>query len=66
MHKQATASPASIPPLLQVTIPLAVVDGLPVGLSLIGPAGSDEQLLDVAVGLTAAVQDTTALCARTV
>jgi Asp-tRNA(Asn)/Glu-tRNA(Gln) amidotransferase A subunit family amidase len=43
--------------LLQVTIPLAAVDGLPVGFSLIGPAGSDEQLLDVAVQLTAAVQD---------
>ncbi|KAF6252554.1 amidase signature domain-containing protein [Scenedesmus sp. NREL 46B-D3] len=57
---------AGLSGLPQVTIPLAVVDGLPVGLSLIGPAGSDEQLLDVAVGLTAAVQDTTALCARTV
>jgi Asp-tRNA(Asn)/Glu-tRNA(Gln) amidotransferase A subunit family amidase len=41
-----------------VTIPLAAVDGLPVGFSLIGPAGSDEQLLDVAVQLVAAVQDT--------
>lgn len=43
--------------LLQVTLPLAAVDGMPVGLSLIGPAGSDEQLLEVAVQLAAAVED---------
>ena len=29
-------------------MPLARVDGLPVGLSLIGPPGSDESLLDLA------------------
>ncbi len=29
----------------QVNLPLAEVDGLPVGLSLIGPKGSDEMLL---------------------
>ena len=32
----------------QVSMPLARVDGLPVGLSLIGPPGSDESLLDLA------------------
>jgi amidase len=45
--------------LLQVTLPLAKVDGLPVGLSFIGPAGSDAVLLDVAVQLAAAVQEAT-------
>jgi amidase len=37
--------------LPQVTLPVAKVDGLPVGLSLIGPRNSDEQLLDLAVKL---------------
>ncbi|WIA21527.1 hypothetical protein OEZ85_000727 [Tetradesmus obliquus] len=48
---------AGLAGLPQVTLPLAAVDGMPVGLSLIGPAGSDEQLLEVAVQLAAAVQD---------
>ncbi len=34
--------------LPQVSMPLARVDGLPVGLSLIGPPGSDERLLEAA------------------
>lgn len=34
-----------------LSLPLATVDGLPVGLSLLGPAGSDEALLDLAVRL---------------
>ena len=29
----------------QLTLPLAEVDGLPVGLSLLGPRGSDELLI---------------------
>jgi hypothetical protein len=40
-------------PCLQVSIPIARVDGAPVGLSFIGPPGSDEQLLQVAVKLDA-------------
>lgn len=32
---------------LQVSVPIARVDGLPVGLGLIGPPGSDEALLEL-------------------
>ncbi len=39
----------------QVSLPLAQVDGLPVGLSLIGPAGADERLLELAERLAAAL-----------
>ena len=35
----------------QVTLPAGLVDGCPVGLSLIGGAGADEMLLDLAVAL---------------
>ena len=38
-------------PVLQVSIPAARVGGLPVGLGLIGPAGSDEALLQIACRL---------------
>jgi amidase len=38
--------------LPQVTLPLAELDGCPLGLSLVGPRGSDVQLLDLAVSLT--------------
>lgn len=41
--------------LLQVSIPIARVDGAPVGLSLIGPPGSDEELLAAAVRLAGVV-----------
>jgi amidase len=37
--------------LPQLTLPLADIDGLPVGLSLIGPPGSDEALLTLAASL---------------
>ncbi len=37
--------------LPQITIPLAEVYGAPLGVSLIGPAGSDRRLIDVAVEL---------------
>lgn len=46
---------AGIAGLPQLSMPLAAVDGLPVGLSLIGPAGSDEELLALAVQLDQAV-----------
>eukprot|EP00879_Flechtneria_rotunda_P028224 GHRR01030314.1.p1 GENE.GHRR01030314.1~~GHRR01030314.1.p1 ORF type:complete len:115 (+),score=42.93 GHRR01030314.1:207-551(+) len=42
---------AGLAGLPQVQLPIAKDDGLPVGLSFIGPAGSDEQLLDIAVKL---------------
>lgn len=37
--------------LPQVTMPLAGLDGCPLGLSLIGPRGSDRALLDLAVAV---------------
>lgn len=33
--------------LLQVTLPVVQIDGCPVGVSLVGPKGSDEQLLEL-------------------
>jgi amidase len=42
---------AGIAGLPQVSIPAGTVDGCPVGLSLIGWAGGDEALLDLAVTL---------------
>ena len=36
---------AGLAGLPQITLPIAKVDGLPIGLSLIGPRGSDEDLL---------------------
>ncbi|MCC7046323.1 MAG: amidase [Alphaproteobacteria bacterium] len=39
---------AGLAGLPQVTLPLGRVDGAPVGLSLIGPAGADAMLLDLA------------------
>jgi amidase len=37
--------------LPQISIPAAVVDGCPAGLSFIGWAGGDETLIDLAVAL---------------
>jgi amidase len=34
--------------LAQINLPLAEIDGLPLGLSLVGPRGSDMQLLGLA------------------
>ncbi len=34
--------------LAQISLPLAEIDGLPLGLSLVGPRGSDMQLLALA------------------
>jgi amidase len=39
--------------LPQVTMPLAKLDGCPLGLSLIGPRGSDRALVELAVRLAA-------------
>lgn len=43
--------------LPQVNIPIGKVDGLPVGLGLIGRPGSDEALLDITTKLTATLLD---------
>jgi amidase len=45
---------AGLARLPQVTLPVASVDGYPVGLSLLGPAGSDLDLLDLAEALVGA------------
>lgn len=45
MHLLCIASLGGLP---QVSLPLAELDGLPLGLSLVGPRGSDVQLLKVA------------------
>jgi amidase len=42
---------AGVAGLPQVTLPLAQVEDCPVGLSLIGPPGSDEQLINLALHL---------------
>jgi amidase len=42
---------AGLAGLPQVTIPAGLVEGCPVGLSLVGWAGGDEALLDLAVAL---------------
>ena len=44
---------AGLAGLPQVTVPAGRVEGCPVGLSLIGPAGSDRRLLTLAVRLAA-------------
>jgi amidase len=46
----AAAALAGLP---QISLPLARVDGVPIGLGLIGRAGDDEMLLDIAVRLAA-------------
>ncbi|KIY92167.1 amidase [Monoraphidium neglectum] len=46
---------AGLSGLPQVSIPLARVDGLPVGLSLLGPPGADEALMLLAERLAGAV-----------
>lgn len=39
----------------QVTIPLTTQDGCPIGLSIIGPRGSDESLLEIAIQIESIV-----------
>ena len=48
----ALTSIAGLGGLPQVTIPIGTLDGCPIGLSLIGWAGADETLLDLAVALS--------------
>ena len=48
----ALTSIAGVSGLPQVSIPAAVVEGCPVGLSFIGWPGGDEALLDLAVALS--------------
>jgi amidase len=43
---------AGLAGLPQVSIPIGIVDGCPVGLSFIGWAGGDEALLDLAIALS--------------
>jgi len=47
----ALTSIAGIGGLPQITIPIGTLDGCPIGLSLIGWAGADETLLDIAIAL---------------
>jgi amidase len=47
----ALTSIAGIGGLPQITIPIGTLDGCPIGLSLIGWAGADQMLLDLAVAL---------------
>jgi len=47
----AIAGHAGLP---QVTLPIGMLDGLPLGLSVIGPRGSDEALLALAAGVESA------------
>jgi len=47
----ALTCPAGLAGLPQVTLPVARLSGLPLGLGLVGPAGSDRLLLEVAAAL---------------
>jgi amidase len=51
--------PAGLAGLPQISIPAGVVDGGPVGLSLVGPPGSDGLLLAMAVSLETAATPAT-------
>ncbi len=50
MHLLCIAGLGGLP---QISLPLAAVDGLPLGLSIVGPRGADMQLLALARKLTA-------------
>jgi amidase len=43
-----TTTPAAVAGYPMVTLPAGVVDGLPVGVTFVGPAGADERLLALA------------------
>lgn len=47
----ALTAPAGLAGLPQIALPVATVDGVPLGLGLIGPRGGDRMLLDFAVAL---------------
>jgi aspartyl-tRNA(Asn)/glutamyl-tRNA(Gln) amidotransferase subunit A len=53
----ALTSPWSVLGLPAVTVPAGLVDGLPVGLQLVGPAGGEDLLLAVAHDLYDATPD---------
>ena len=42
--------------LPQITLPMAIMDGAPLGLSLLGPRGSDRQLTDIGLQLLASFE----------
>jgi amidase len=44
----------------QVTVPVAQVDGLPVGLSIVAAPGTDAQLVSLSVALSAELSGTIA------
>ena len=44
---------AGLSGLPQVTMPLASLDGAPLGLSLVGPRGADRALVDLALRVAA-------------
>ena len=50
MHLLCIAGLGGLP---QISLPMAAIDGLPLGLSLVGPRGADMQLLALARKLTA-------------
>jgi amidase len=52
MRAMSLTAIAGVSGLPQVSIPAALVEGCPVGLSFIGSAGSDETLLELAVRLS--------------
>ncbi|KAK9826142.1 hypothetical protein WJX81_008525 [Elliptochloris bilobata] len=49
-------SPAGLGGLPQVSLPIATVDGCPLGLGVMGPRGSDEDLLELAAHILALLQ----------
>ncbi len=64
VHPWASAQPTlthtlthTLSPHPQVHLPLVAVDGAPVGLSLLGPHGSDEQLMELAEVVMDAVDE---------
>ena len=54
----ALTSIAGLAGLPQITIPLATVESCPLGMSIVGPKGSDEHLLHVATTLSRLLSET--------
>lgn len=55
-RRRSSTHDAVLPCPLQVNVPIADVEGLPVGLGLIGPPGSDEDLLELTEQLLAVLR----------